>query len=496
MNSSKNSYIQILKATSLFGGVKIFNILISVIKSKIIAVLLGPHGLGIITLFNSSLAVIGNATGFGLETSGIKSISEAYGSNKSDKLIKQIRIFKYLIFGSAILGVVVTLVFAPFLSQLVFGNEDFVIAFVWLAFAVLFRQLFSGCLTILQSLRKFRRFAKANLIGNSLALLVSIPLYYYWGINAIAPVIVMSSFISFLFAYFYSKKYLKTGKETSLIENFKAGKQMLILGFALSISELIRSLSEYLVQFGISFSGGVDEVGYYGAGLVILNSYVGIIFTVMSKNYYPRLSEICNQNEEIKKLAFYQSFISVLLVTAIIIVFIILNPFIVRVLFSEKFNPVTNMVSWGMLAMLFKAMSWTMGYIIIAKGDSRVFIKTSLGFSVLYALLLLLGYYQGALLGIGVSFLVYYFAHFCGIIYIVFKRYNISLNGEIYSIFAKCCFLCTVVFLLSFLPWVLYKYLFMIFVGLLTFIYLLITFNKKVSVKEFLGSLFKKNTNV
>ncbi len=496
MKTDKNSYIQILKATSLFGGVKFFNILISIIKSKIIAILLGPTGIGVMTLFNSTLAVISNATGFGLETSGIKNISEAYGSKSNEKLNKQIQIFKYLIFITSILGALITCVFSSFLSQLVFNNKDFTIAFIWLAFAILFRQLFSGCLTVLQSLRKLQQFAKANLMGNSVALLIAIPLYYYWKINAIAPVIAISSFISFLFAYFYSKNFFRIGEKISLRKNLKTSKQMLVLGFALSISELIRSLSEYLVQFGINFYGGVNEVGYYGAGLVILNSYVGIIFAVMSKNYYPRLSEICNQNVEIKKLAFHQSFISILLITIIIIVFIIFNPLIIRTLFSVKFDSVTNMVSWGILGMLFKAISWTLGYIIIAKGDSKIFIKTSLVFSVLYIILLLLGYYKGGLLGLGISFFVYYVIHFCGIIYIVSKYYHISLDREIYSIFTRCCFLCMIVFLLSFLPWVFYKYLFMGLAGILSCVYILILFNKKIPIRELFVLLFKKDKDV
>ena len=44
---NRNSYKQSLKATSLFGGVQIFNILIQIIRSKFAAVLLGPEGMGV-----------------------------------------------------------------------------------------------------------------------------------------------------------------------------------------------------------------------------------------------------------------------------------------------------------------------------------------------------------------------------------------------------------------------------------------------------------------
>ena len=38
MSEEKVSYREIMKATSLFGGVQVFNIIVALIKSKIIAV--------------------------------------------------------------------------------------------------------------------------------------------------------------------------------------------------------------------------------------------------------------------------------------------------------------------------------------------------------------------------------------------------------------------------------------------------------------------------
>jgi PST family polysaccharide transporter len=42
------------------------------------------------------------------------------------------------------------------------------------------------------------------------------------------------------------------------------------------------------------------EVGFYTAGFTLLNSYVGIIFTVMSTDYFPRLSSISDDNVKVR----------------------------------------------------------------------------------------------------------------------------------------------------------------------------------------------------
>ena len=74
MQDSKSSYRSIFKATSLFGGVQVYQILIQIIKSKIIAVLLGPAGVGVIGLFQSGLDLVKNLTSMGLASSAVRAL--------------------------------------------------------------------------------------------------------------------------------------------------------------------------------------------------------------------------------------------------------------------------------------------------------------------------------------------------------------------------------------------------------------------------------------
>ena len=55
MSETKKSYQQIIKATSLFGSVQLFSILVSIIRNMFIANFIGPIGMGIAALLNSTL---------------------------------------------------------------------------------------------------------------------------------------------------------------------------------------------------------------------------------------------------------------------------------------------------------------------------------------------------------------------------------------------------------------------------------------------------------
>ena len=62
MTEEQTSYRQIMKATSLFGGVQVFSIIITIIRTKFIAVLLGPLGMGIAGLLTTTTTFIGGLT--------------------------------------------------------------------------------------------------------------------------------------------------------------------------------------------------------------------------------------------------------------------------------------------------------------------------------------------------------------------------------------------------------------------------------------------------
>ena len=189
MSEHQSTYRQIAKATSLFGGVQAFQIIITIIKSKFVAILLGPTGMGIVGLLTSTTGLITGLTNFGLGTSAVKDISEANGTQDEIRISTVISVMRRLVWLTGLLGALITLIFSPFLSQITFGNNEYTIAFIWLSITLLFNQLSTGQLVLLQGLRRLQDLAKANLLGSIIGLLITIPIYYIWGFKGIVPVI-------------------------------------------------------------------------------------------------------------------------------------------------------------------------------------------------------------------------------------------------------------------------------------------------------------------
>ena len=77
LDSEKNSYSHILKYTGLFGGVQGLNMLVGVVRNKFTAMFLGPSGMGLLSLFNSTSNFLSSASNLGIPTSGVRVVSEA-----------------------------------------------------------------------------------------------------------------------------------------------------------------------------------------------------------------------------------------------------------------------------------------------------------------------------------------------------------------------------------------------------------------------------------
>jgi len=497
VSDNQQSYRKVLNATSLFGGVQVINIIISLVRSKVIALLIGPIGMGISNLLLTTMELINGLTNLGLERSAVKDISLANTNSNSKSVAKTISILKKLVWLTITIGIILMIALSPWLSEMAFGNKDYTISFIWISIALLFKQLSSSQLAILQGLRKLQYLAKANLLGNFIGLLITLPLYYFFRIDAIVPAIIIATFMSFIFTYYYSQKLDIAPVAISRKEAVSEGKGMINLGVMLSLSSMITLLVAYIIRIYIGSSNeteelGLIDVGLYSAGFVILNSYVGIIFNAMGTDYFPRLSEIANDIIKLRKTVLEQAIVAILLITPIIVVFLAFAPLIIVILYSNEFSPIVAMVTWGILGMIFKAVSWSMGYMIIAKGDSKVFIKTAIGFNAILLLINIVGYHYGGLEGIGISFFIYYIIHFITIRIITYYRYDFYFEKGFYKIFTFTVIMCLIAFLITFISIPVLKYLLMTGIIIVSCLYSYKQLDKKIGLKDYLAGIFKR----
>ncbi len=490
--TANNNYKEGLKGTTLFGGVQIYKILISVIRSKLLAIFLGPSGVGVLGLLSSATDFVYSLSNFGLGTSAVRDISEANKEGDIHRLSYVSTVFKKLVWVTGLLGLSICLLFAPVLSQVSFGSHDFTFTFAILSVILLFRMLSEGQNTLLQGTHNLRMMAKSNVWGNTFGLIVTAPLYYFFGVRGIAPALILTFLINLLVSWYYSSKIKLEKVEVSYKQALVAGKKMLKLGGYIALSGLISTIVPYIIQVFIEKKGGLQDVGLYVAGFAIVNTYVGMVFTAMATEYFPRLSSIAKESGAFNIALNQQMQICILLIAPLICAFIVFSKVAIVVLYSNEFLSIEHMILFAVFAILFKAPSWCCSYAILAKGDGKIFFITEMLVLILQVGLYMCFYLWLGLTGIGLAFIVMYIYYLIQEWFVCRKRYGFSISRDVIKTYLPHLFFCvgcliTVMFLGQ-IPRYIIGSILIVLAGLYSFKKL----DKQVDIRGFVKSKIKK----
>ena len=493
MNNEKSNYRSIFKATAFLSGVQVFNIIIGIIRNKIVSMILGPSGMGIVGLLQSTSQTVNGFTNCGIPASSVKNIAQAYEQHDITLLGKVIYIVKRLATIAGSLAVLVMLALSPKLSQWSFGNDDFTLSFICLSISLLFTQLANAYTVVIQGCRRLRYYAKANVLGNLLSLVIAVPLYFEFGKEAIVPVLILVSLSTFALAFIYERK-IGIIEQKPLPDEFKyISRDILKMGIPYAYSEIFPIIASYLIRIHVSGFGGVAEVGLYSAGFAILNGYVGMIFTAMSSDFVPRLSAIVDDNKACERTINSQIILSLLILFPILLLLVALSEVVVWVLYSAEFLQMTGMMCWGAIGMLFKTISWSNGNLLVPKREVLFYWISSIASAAVYLGSSLWFYNLYGVTGLGLAFLFsQLFDSACVFIYVRI-RYSITMNGSIYlmtTVFASIL----VLFILGnmFYPHNVYFYVTEGFTIVLALLFSLWKLNKIMDIKGLLQAKLKK----
>lgn len=426
------SYKNILKSTFLFGFVQIFNIIVKIALNKIVAVLLGTEGMGIISQFNTSINLLKTGGGLGISQSVVRDISEANACGDNVRFSRTISLTNRIIRYTGLLGVVLTVVLSPWLSEWVFGSDKFSLAFVGLSLAVGVNILIEGQLAILKGMRQLKALAKASMFGAIFGLIFAVPFYYFYGNSGIVPSLIVTAITALILSNYYVRKIKYERVTLSLTELKTESSSMVKMGIALMFVSFFGFLSDLIISSYISHHGGLGVVGLYQAGATIISGYFGIIITAMSTDYYPRISAIHTDDVKLQHEVNRQSEVGLVLMYPLVIVFLFAMPIFIRILYSTEFLEAIDYLRYAVIGVVITICSNSMGMILLAKQKSHIFIYTSSIQKVLTIVISLLAYNNYGLSGLGISYLVMAVIHIILMALIMNICYRIKFSKYIY----------------------------------------------------------------
>lgn len=374
-----------------------------------------------------------SVTNFGLPTSSMNAIS----THKENPVLlnKNIGLVKKLFLICGLFGTLLVLLFAPLLSKLTFSTIEYYWIFILLSSTMFFNQMYAGNFVVLQALRVNKSIAKVTLLSSTVSLSLVIPLYFYFRNDAIVPGIIITSF--FLF-YFSAREVKKNNIQYQRISNnilLTDGKKILKIGFVISIANIITLATSYYLRVFINAEDGFEAVGLYNSGFAMLNTYVGLVFSAMALDYYPRLSEASNNSEKINLMVNEQGEIAILILGPILIIFILFLKYLIIILYSSAFVPIVPMLLWSSVGIIIKSTNWCLGYFLLAKADSKVYFISETISNLTFVIISVIGYKIMKFDGLGYAFTISNLITLIQLIVIVKYRYKFRFTYDLKKYF-------------------------------------------------------------
>lgn len=420
-----SQYKSILKATSIFGGTQLLQIIINIARAKFVAIFIGAMGMGIASMYSSTLAFMITLFGAGINVSVVRDISKAYDESDINKVALIIGIFRRILIVLTLLGTISVIVLSPLLSSWGFHDDSEVQNFCWLSLMLFFTLLQQGNTALLISLRRIKDVAKCSLLSSFVTLLVSVPFFYFLRLDGIVPGFIISTFAGYLISLYYANKVELPNIRISIIDIKKYGRSILLLGLAMVVSQLLGNLATYVINVSISRIGSMEDIGYYNAGINITMQSIMLIFSAMASDYYPRLSASIGNKTLFNETINQQTEIILYLATPILLVLELSAPLVTKILLSEEFCVIIPFLRLLCVGMVVKAASYALGYVSFASGDKKIFLLLEgIYGNFTNVLLSIFFYWIWGLNGLAISFIVNFILYYIIVMIVVVKRYG------------------------------------------------------------------------
>ena len=427
----QNSYSHIMKYTGLFGGIQMLNMLVGLVRNKLVAMILGPGGMGLLSLFNSTIKLVSESTNMGISMSGVKTISQNYDDEANDKLCESVRMIRMWSLLTALLGFVVCALFGSCINSLTFTWGDHSFHYMMLSPAIAFMAITGGETAVLKGTRQLTSLMMISFYYVLIISAISIPIYYYVGEKGIVPSLVLAAFVNMVLALYCStKKYPYRVSFTKKL--LVKGSGMIRLGIAFVLAGILGSGADFLIRTILNTYGYLDEVGLYNAGYMMLFVYAGMVFSAMESDYFPRLSAIHNDDVEAQNKCVNQQIeVTLLLISPLLIAFLIGMPILLPLLYSGHFMSVLGMIQVAVMAMFVRALALPVEYIPLAKGNSGLYLLVEALYDLMIVVLTLVLYKMIGLVGAGLALTLAMIVDYA-VAYIVMKvKYGYCISVEV-----------------------------------------------------------------
>ncbi len=376
----------ILKASFVLSFATVATLITGMVKNKLLALFLGPIGIGAFAQVNNFLNTANIVSSVGLTQGVTKYTAESQGFSDAYTRLKGImRSARKIILYVSISMFILTILFSKKLSLLLLNNVSSYGFFIIIAAVIPLLSLGQIFISFAQGLKAFKEISFVSVLISIAGLAIFIPLVYFFRINGAVISMLVFALISF-FMFWHLKKrllvkiaYLNGGQEESYT------KKLLKFGHLRLIQTSIYPVTILIIRALIIKRLGLFSNGLYEVTLAYSFMFVPLINNILWSYSYPNYCSAENNNVLLKEVNQFLK-ISLFIALPIITVIILFRSFLIRFLFSVDFLPAIEIITLQLIGDFLKVLIVPFNVVLMAKDR----LKTAIAFEIIWNVLFLL----------------------------------------------------------------------------------------------------------
>jgi O-antigen/teichoic acid export membrane protein len=423
---------EILRAGIKTGSGTLAVIFFGVLSTKIMALVLGPAGMGLFSLLSSMQSMMVTLGSLGGQEALVQGLSSRDGRERD--------VYMVTTFWLVLLGAAATagslIVFAPSIALRMIGQDgpQIVSLVRWLALPVCLSIGYSFFNAVLNGFRSIGTMAVAQAAAAAVGLLLAYPVAS-WAQSGFPSAFValmtaraaISGSIVLLIAWRAGwlaplSDHLRSGLDPAAVRHFFS-----IAGTTLVAGLVHSSMTLAVRALVVKSPAGLAGAGIFDVAWTLSSTYVMLILSSFGTYYFPTLAGTKDpqaRNTLIRQLMRLQ----VLLMVPLVVAVVALKPLMIQALYSDKFLESLHIIRWMLIGDYIKVASFVLTMPLLAYADMKAYFWTDASLNVGFWLLSILGVRYAGVEGVGASFAVTYALFFVYLFLYVRRRYDLSFS--------------------------------------------------------------------
>jgi len=363
---------RLLKGFFAMGMSQVATTLVAIVRNKLLAVLLGPEGVGLLAQLTSFQTLAASAIPMGMLTGALKYFAEFRGKDDR-KLAVYVKTACWVFLCTAGVTVAVCFVFIKPIAGWVLNDPKLWVFLIPPLLGVPFLIQSQVWFTYLQSGLEMKTYGKTMVASSLVGIVIVVPVVLVWRLWGASWHILLAAVLMYAMVRFQVSRRMEPRMKADMKSaEFSLGalRQLARFGVANLPVFAIGTAAPFLIRRQIIADLGLHDNGIYQALYAITSTYLNMPVNALNMYAMAKISQLSDK-DEINAEVNNTVRVALLINTALVLAVVLNREVLVRVLFSSKFSGAVELFPWQVMGDFFRFMTYAVAASIIPQERFR-----------------------------------------------------------------------------------------------------------------------------